>query len=189
MNEQDLQALQARDAEAFARLFDGYADKIYRLACGILEDEVEADCVVQDVFLRLFERLDQFDGRSQIGTWVYRIAYNASVDRLRKNRPTIALSFEDDVEEPVMPAILADWRQAPETALSAAEIAAALDEAIAGLSPTLRAIFILREIEGFSTAETAAVSSLSQSAVKVRLHRARLALREDLSKRFVSHAL
>jgi len=76
-----LVALRRRDGEAFTYLFEMYADKIYRLALRLLENETEADGVVQDTFLRLLSRLDQFEGRSKVGTWLYRVAYNICVDR------------------------------------------------------------------------------------------------------------
>ncbi|MEJ2749891.1 MAG: sigma factor, partial [Anaerolineae bacterium] len=75
-----LTALRQRDPAAFTRLFDMYSDKVYRLAFGLLEDENEAEGVVQDAFMRLLERLDQCEGRSKLGTWLYRVAYNLSID-------------------------------------------------------------------------------------------------------------
>lgn len=174
-------ALRRRDPAAFAAVFDRYADKVYRLAAGMLEDEAEADGVVQDTFLRLFERLDSFEERSQLGTWLYRVAYNAAVDRLRRRRPTVSLEGIGD-NLGTVPALLADWRHLPEQELSTVELQAALDEAIAALPEAYRVVFILREIEGLSTDETAEVVSLSPGAVKVRLHRARLFLRERLAE-------
>ncbi|MDT8305488.1 MAG: sigma-70 family RNA polymerase sigma factor [Anaerolineae bacterium] len=178
-----ISALRRRDPGAFATVFERYADKIYRLAAGILEDEVEADGVVQDTFLRLFERLDSFEGRSRLGTWLYRVAYNGAVDRLRRRRPTVSLEAAGDGLGPA-PALLADWSQLPEQALSTAEVQAALDEAIAALPEAYRTVFILREVERLSTDETAEIMSLSAGAVKVRLHRARLFLRERLAEQF-----
>jgi RNA polymerase sigma-70 factor (ECF subfamily) len=181
-SEQELiAALRRRDSDAFTFLFDSYSDKVYRLAAGLLEDDMEAEGVVQESFLRLFERLDQFEGRSKLGTWLYRMAYNAAIDRLRKRRPTLSLDVGDDEEIPT-PIILADWRDVPERLLAQAEIRQELDKAIAALPEKYRGIFILREIEGVSTRETAVITGLSISAAKVRLHRARLFLRERLSE-------
>ena len=153
---------------------------------GLLADEDEAEGIVQDAFLRLFENLDRFEGRAQIGTWLYRVAYNASVDQLRRRRPTQPLA--DDVTEldnaPVVPAILIDWSQAPEPLFASAEAQAHLEQAIQALPQRLRSAFILREIEGLSTAETAEILGISLGAVKVQLHRARLQLREYLSAYF-----
>jgi RNA polymerase sigma-70 factor (ECF subfamily) len=177
-----LAALRRRDSAAFTTVFERYADKIYRLAVGLLEDETAADGVVQDTFLRLFQRLDTFEGHSSLGTWLYRVAYNRSLDLLRRRRPLVSL---DENDEALAPAVLADWGQLPERLLSDAEVRAALEEAIAALPEPYRAVFILREIEGLSTAETAAVMNIASGAVKVRLHRARLFLRERLAEQFV----
>lgn len=178
-------ALRRRDTDAFATLFNQYADKLYRVAFNILKNDSEAECVVQDTFLKLIEKLDQFEERSALGTWLYRIATNSSIDRLRKNRPTTPLAddaFETD--EPFMPAVFIDWGHTPETWVSDNEKQRVLSNAIDHLPPKLRATFILREIEGLSTAEAAAVLDSSPGAVKVQLHRARLRLREYLSTYF-----
>jgi RNA polymerase sigma-70 factor (ECF subfamily) len=175
-------SLRQRDPVAFTQLFEMYSDKVYRLAFGLLEDENEAEGVVQDSFIRLFERLDQFEGRSKLGTWLYRVAYNLSIDRLRKRQPLFSLADEGDFESIPMPAVLTDWQEAPETWLDSTELSAELDRAIASLPAKLKAVFILREIEGNSTAECSQVLAISESAAKVRLHRARLLLRERLAE-------
>lgn len=175
-------ALRQRDPAAFAQLFEMYSDKVYRLAFGLLEDENEAEGVVQDAFMRLLEHLDRFEGRSKLGTWLYRVAYNLSIDQLRKQRPLLSLTNEDDYESIPIPAVLTDWRQAPETWLDSLELSDKMDQAIASLPAKLKAVFILREIEGCSTVECSQVLAISESAVKVRLHRARLLLREHLAE-------
>jgi RNA polymerase sigma-70 factor (ECF subfamily) len=183
-----LTALRRRDEAAFATLFETYSDKIYRLSVGLLENEAEAEGVVQETFLRFFERLDQFEGRSKVSTWLYRVAYNASIDILRQKKPTLSMdgAFED--EGLPSPSVLIDWSQWPERLLTDAEVTAELDKAISSLPETYRAIFILREIEGLSTRETAQIADLSVSAVKVRLHRARLLLRERLAESLLAYA-
>lgn len=180
-------ALRARSPEAFRHVFEMYSDRMYRLAAGMLGNEDEAEDVVQDVFLRFFEKLDDFQGRSQVGTWLYRAAHNASVDRLRRRRPVLALSDEPEGEDDTplpAPLILADWSIAPEALLDDAEAQSQLEAAILALPESLRAVFLLRDIEGLSTAETAHILDISLSAAKVRLHRARLQLREQLSEYF-----
>lgn len=181
-----LEALRKRDSEAFAYLFNQYSDKIYRLSVSLLKDEVAAEGVVQDTFLRLIERLDQFEGRANLGTWLYRIAYNLSIDRLRKRKPDLVLEDEPEDGRYPAPIYLTDWKQWPEQLLTDAEVTAALDKAIAELPEKFRVIFVLREIEGLSTKETAKITSLSISATKVRLHRARLFLREQLTQSLFS---
>ena len=191
LNEQEmLAALRRRDPAAFNQLFETYSDRVYRLAVGLLENEAEAEGVVQDAFMRLFERLDQFEGRSKLGTWLYRVAYNLCQDRLRKRRPVspLAMDIDDDETIPV-PTIFVDWDQVPERYLTDAEITAELDRAIATLPPKLKAVFMLREIEGMSTRECAEVLDISDSATKVRLHRARLLLREQLAAYFTELAV
>ena len=184
-----LAALRRRDAAAFSQLFEAYSDRVYRLAVGLLENEVEAEGVVQDTFMRLIERLDQFEGRSKLSTWLYRVAYNLCQDRLRKRKPISTLVEEVDDEGTIpTPTILIDWEQLPERCLTAAEISRELDEAIATLPPKLKAVFILREIEGLSTQACAEALDISVSATKVRLHRARLLLREQLATYFMEMA-
>jgi RNA polymerase sigma-70 factor (ECF subfamily) len=186
-NEADLvAALRRRDSAAFSFLFETYSDKLFRLALGMLGDEDEAEAIVQESFLRLFEKLDQFEGRAKLSTWLYRVAYNAGIDQLRRRRPEQALVEEPEATatEVIMPALFIDWSQAPETILASAEAQIELERAIAGLPERLRTTFVLREIEGLSTAETAEVLRLKPGAVKVQLHRARLLLREQLTVYF-----
>lgn len=177
-----LKALRRRDPDAFAFLFETYSDRIFRLAAGLLEDEGEAEGIVQETFLRFFERLDHFEGRSKIGTWLYRVAYNACMDLLRQRRPDLPIDIAEDDEHLPLPAVFVDWSQWPESLLTDAEVSAELDKAISSLPEKYRAVFILREIEGLSTRETAQITDLSVSATKVRLHRARLELRERLAE-------
>lgn len=177
-----LNELRHRNADAFAYLFEHYSDKIFRLSVSMLKEEAAAEGVVQDTFLRLIERLDQFEGRANLGTWLYRIAYNLSVDRLRKRKPELMLDDEPGDGRLPAPVHLADWQQWPEKLLTDAEVTAALDEAINALPEKFRIVFVLREVEGLSTQETAEITNLSLSATKVRLHRARLFLREQLTQ-------
>jgi len=177
-----LKQLRARDPEAFRYLFETTSDKLYRVAVGLLQDDAAAEGVVQDTFLRLFEKLDQFEGRSKVSTWLYRVAYNTAVEQLRKRRPMLSMSDDVDDELLVMPSVLVDWGQWPEQLLTDAEVTAELDKAIAALPEKYRAIFLLREVEGLSTEETAVIAGISNGAVKVRLHRARLFLREQLAE-------
>ncbi len=174
---------------ALTALFEQYADRVYHLALGLLGDEDTAEDVVQDTFLSVFRSREQFEGRSSAGTWLYRIAYNLSLDRLR-SKQTLPLPEEDGLDEmdhpPPLPREFIEWRWLPEELIQDQERRRALDEAIQSLSPALRAVFLLRDVEELSTEETAAVLSISTSAVKVRLHRARLELREKLATLFAA---
>jgi RNA polymerase sigma-70 factor, ECF subfamily len=183
-----LQGLKSSEpTEALATLFDTYADPVYRLALGLLRDPVQAEDVVQDTFLSVMTHRMTFEGRSRIGTWIYRIAYNASLERLRKKKEVpLALEEKDDDDEFIpLPQSLVEWRWTPEELLVNSEGQKILDKAIQTLSPALRAVFLLRDVEELSIEETAEALGLSASAVKVRLHRARLALREQLSSYFI----
>ena len=174
--------LRERSPAAFQQLFSAYSDKIYRLAVSILENEDDAEDIVQEVFTRFFENLDRFEGRSKIGTWLYRVAYNASIDRLRKyrSRPVAELdfSFEDGIP---LPDELSDWSESAGTVFDQQEIRQKLEDAIQSLPETLRVVFLLRDVEELSTLDTANILEITPGAVKVRLHRARLLLRDTLS--------
>jgi RNA polymerase sigma-70 factor, ECF subfamily len=184
-----LDALRAGDPAALSALFEAYADRVYRLALGVLRDPTAAEDIVQETFLSAITHLDRFEGRSSLGTWLYRVAYNASIDRLRRrtNEPLPPDEPEADPEtgEAVpLPRSIVDWATTPERWLSDREVSAELDRAIGGLPESLRVVFLLRDIEGLSTEETAEALGLTPGAAKVRLHRARLALRERLSEYF-----
>lgn len=181
-----LDALRRRDEAALTTIFNLYADKIYRLAVSILHDEVQADGVVQNTFIALIEHIHGFEGRAKISTWLYRVAYNECMGRIRKQRPQ--LDLDTLLDEDIMPASFVDWRDVPDAILSGSEAMVQMQSAIQKLSPNLRAVFTLRDVEELSTAETADILGISQSAVKVRLHRARLALREYLAHYFEEYA-
>lgn len=176
-------ALKRREQDALAAVFDLYADKLYRLAAGLLNDEQQADGVVQNTFLALIEHVDSFEGRASIGTWLYRVAYNEAMMRLRRARPYADLE-EAEESETAMPVCLVNWETLPEVVTSSHEALEQMQQAVASLSPALRVVFLLRDVEELSTRETAESLGISEATVKVRLHRARLALREQLSAYF-----
>jgi RNA polymerase sigma-70 factor, ECF subfamily len=181
-----LQALQAGDSSAFSTLFETYADRLYRLAMGLVQQPDEAEDVVQETFIKAITHLDQFEGRSNLGTWLYRVAYNASLDRLRQrvNDPLPDDGpYEEDETQLPMPELLVEWHT-PEDLVINEQDRLFLDQSIRQLPQTLRTVFVLRDIDELSTAETAEILGLSISAVKVRLHRARLELRETLAAYF-----
>jgi RNA polymerase sigma-70 factor (ECF subfamily) len=184
-----IEALRAGDPAALSALFETYADRLYRLALGLLRDPAEAEDVVQETFLSTIKHLDRFEGRSSLGTWLYRVAYNASIDRLRR-RTDDPLPPDEPGEDPEtgvslpLPKSIVDWAGTPERWQADREVAAEIDRAIAKLPQSLRVVFLLRDVEGLSTEETAEALGLSEGATKVRLHRARLAMRERLSVYF-----
>ncbi len=181
-----LAALKRREPEALEKVFERFSDRIYRLAISLLHDEQQADGVVQNTFLALIENIDRFEGRSHIGTWLYRVAYNECMGRLRRIRPDMSLDNLDD--DAPMPNVFFDWQELPEEVLHSAEVREQIEQAVEALSPALRAVFMLRDVEELSTKETAEALGISEAAVKVRLHRARLALRERLAGYFEEYA-
>jgi len=179
-----VEALRAGDREEFSRLVDTYSGPIYRLAIKMLGIPTDAEDVLQNTFMKAFQHLKEFEGRSSLSTWLYRIASNEALMLLRKQRPEISLSDaapEDDDNSDYFPAQFTDWCCLPEDEFLSSESQAALDRAVQHLSETQRIVFVLRDIEGLSIQETSQVLNLSETAVKTRLLRARLRLREDLS--------
>lgn len=153
-----------------------------------MKDPQEAEEVLQETFISAFRALPRFEGRSRLGTWLYRIAYNAALMRLRK-RPVPTESLDEPVTSEngdQMPRQLVDWGSTPDDLLLKRELRTVLHAALDTLPATLRSVFVLRDIEGLSTAETAEVLSLTETNVKVRLHRARVALRERLTGYFAA---
>ncbi len=182
--------LKAGDKSACAECIEIHSPLIYRLALQLMGNEAEAEDVLQETFLSAFKAIDSFEGRSGLGTWLYRIAYNASMMRLRRSDP-YTISVEETLDTDglaVVPSQLFDWCCLPEKDFESDEVRQELDMAVNELPETLKAVFVLRELEGLSTAETANALEISEGAVKVRLHRARLWLRERLSDYFADGA-
>ena len=181
-----LEALQAGDRAEFARLVDVYSTPIYRLALKMLGNTQDAEDVLQATFLKAFQHLPGFEGRSSLSTWLYRIAANEALMQLRRKRPAFSLDEEpvDSDGEPQQPVELADWGALPESELLSGEAKKHLDRAIQSLPEKLRVVFLLRDIEGLSIKETSEALNLTETAVKTRLLRARLHLREQLSVYF-----
>lgn len=185
-----LERIRAGDKTACAECIDLHSAGVYRLALRMLGDPYEAEDIVQETFLNAFRTIDSFEGRSSLGTWLYRIAYNAALMRLRQKQP-LYVSIDpagEEEEAAATPVQLFDWCCLPEEDFQSAEARSELERAIGELPEPLRAVFILRELEGLSTEETAQALDLSVANVKVRLHRARLWLRERLSDYFAELA-
>ncbi len=178
-------AAKAGDLTAFEELVNRYERKIFRLAQNITQNREDAEDVIQDAFLKSFEHLSEFQGDSRFYTWLVRIAVNEALMKLRKRRPN-QVSLDDPVksEDDLMPREIQDWGPTPEQRYAQTELHGILSEVIGQLDPTFRIVFVLRDIEELSTAETAQVLGLSVPAVKSRLLRARLKLRQKLNKYF-----
>jgi RNA polymerase sigma-70 factor, ECF subfamily len=176
----------AGDQNAFAELVNRYERKIYRLAKNITRNDEDAEDVLQDAFLKAYTHLDNFKGDSKFYTWIVRIAVNEALMRLRKRKTDRSVPLDEPVElgEETVTREIAVWDDNPEQRYSKEEWRHILDEAIESLKPDFRTVFVLRDIEEMSTEETAETLGISVPAVKSRLLRARLALREKLTRQF-----
>ncbi|HKZ43552.1 MAG TPA: sigma-70 family RNA polymerase sigma factor [Anaerolineales bacterium] len=185
-NEYSLKEVQAGNRSEFAKLIDVHSDQIFRLAIKILGNEQDAEDVLQNTFLKAFQKIGSFEGRSNVSTWLYRIATNEALMTIRKRRPEINISefTNEENEEIESPIQFIDWCCLPENELLSEETREVMDEAINQLSEALKIVFILRDIEGVSIQETGQILNLSETAVKTRLLRARLKLREKLTTYF-----
>jgi RNA polymerase sigma-70 factor (ECF subfamily) len=163
-----------------------HAPGVYRLALRLVRNEAEAEDVMQETFLNAFRGIDKFDGRSELRTWLYRIAYNAAMLRFRRKQPEFVSVDEAGGADDGTPVPLAflDWCCLPEKELERTELREEMERAIQELPEKLRAVFVLRELEELSTEETATTLGVTIEVVKTRLHRARLWLRERLSAYF-----
>lgn len=176
----------AGDQSAFSELVNRYERKIYRLAKNITRNDEDAEDVLQDAFLKAYTHLDSFKGDSKFYTWIVRIAVNEALMRLRKrkNDHSVPLDEPVDLGEETVTREIAVWEDNPEQQYSQEEWRHILDEAVDSLKPDFRTVFVLRDIEELSTEETAETLGISVPAVKSRLLRARLALREKLTRQF-----
>jgi RNA polymerase sigma-70 factor (ECF subfamily) len=181
-----VQAAKGGDVAAFEELVRRYDRNVFRIAQHITQNREDAEDVVQDAFLKAYENLGQFQGQSKFYTWLVRIAVNEALMKLRRRRPERMVSLDEEVktEDDSVPREVADWAPNPEQLYNQAELHDILTRTIQGLPPSFRTVFVLRDVEGLSTEEAAEALNLSIPAVKSRLLRARLQLRERLSRYF-----
>lgn len=174
------------DVKAFSALIDKYERKILRLAQHITQNREDAEDVLQETFLKAYEHLDQFQGNSKFYTWIVRIAVNQALMKLRKRKSDRTVSIDEGIDtgEDIVVREIAAWDEDPEQRYSRDEINQILSEAVESLAPPYRTVFVLRDVEELSTEETAEALDLSIPAVKSRLLRARLQLRDKLTKFF-----
>ena len=182
--------LRGGDATALEGLMREYASRVYRLAFGITRNHGDAEEVVQDVFLTLATKSAMFEGRAALGSWVYRITTNAALNKRRGKRHEVETSLEEHLpafmadghREGDRSFLLADWSQNPERELLSGEARRTLERALDGLPEGYRAVLVLREVEELANEEVAELLGESIGSVKSRLHRARQALREQLTR-------
>ena len=178
-------AAKAGDYSAFERLVELNESAIYNLAMRMLQHREDAEEVVQETFLSVLEHLADFRGDSAFCTWLVRIAANHALKVLRRRRthPTVSLDQGDDDHDPLpQPNFIAQWRDDPAELAEKRETQHLLNEAIGSLDEKYRMIFLLRDVEGLSTEEAASALGISVANAKVRLLRARLMLRERLTR-------
>ncbi len=174
------------DAKAFATLVRRYEAKIFRLAQHVTQNREDAEDVLQETFLKAYEHLDQFQGNSKFYTWLVRIAVNQALMKLRKRKTDRSVSLDDTIDtgEDTVAREIASWDENPEQRYSREEMNQILTAAIESLAPPYRTVFVLRDVDELSTEETAEALDLSIPAVKSRLLRARLQLRDKLTRYF-----
>jgi RNA polymerase sigma-70 factor (ECF subfamily) len=175
----------AGDGDAFGELVVRHESKIYGLCLKMLGNPEDAEDVLQEVFIKAFEALPGFRQEARFSTWLYRIAYNACLMRIRKKKlETVPLDRPVQLGQDEIPREVPDWTTDPRADVMNEELSDVLKQHINELQPDNRIVFVLRDIHGLSTDDTASVLGLSVPAVKSRLHRARLFLRERLSDYF-----
>ena len=178
----------AGDLEAFDVLVSRHEQRVYSLALRMLRHEQDAEDVTQQTFLSALEGLAGFRGEAAFGTWLLRMATYAALKVIRKRKGLETISL-DEATEPTEeygsvphPEFIADWRQSPEQLAQQNETRRLLEAALAGLDEKHRLVFLLRDVQGLSVRETAEALGLSEANTKVRLLRARLQLREELTR-------
>ncbi|HZR17672.1 MAG TPA: sigma-70 family RNA polymerase sigma factor [Verrucomicrobiae bacterium] len=183
-----VQRAKAGDLDAFESLANRYEQRVYSLGLRMLRQEQDAQDVTQQTFLSALESLPRFRGEAKFSTWLLRIATHAALKIIRKRNGLDTVSLEEATQapndsEPVPhPEYIADWRQSPEELVQQNEVKRLLDEALGQLDEKHRLVFLLRDVEGLSIKETAEALGLSEANTKVRLLRARLQLRERLTR-------
>ena len=192
-DEELIAPLKSGESGAFEELLRRYEGKVYGLTRSVTRNESDAQDALQDTFLSIYRKIGTFKEAASLSTWIYRIAINAALMKVRRRRPeerTIPLDeFQPQYDERGHRAVIQpDWPVRGDEMLERRELAELLRESIGALPPDYRSVFVLRDQEGLSTQEAAAVLDLSVSAIKSRLHRARLFLRERIKRHWMNSA-
>ena len=186
--------LRAGDGTALEPLMERFASRVYRVAHGVTGNAPDAEEVVQDVFLTLFRKAASFEGRAALGTWLYRIAVNTALNKRRGKRSQVEEPLEDHLPQYAADGhregdrsfLLADWSQMPDEVLLSQEGRGIVRAAVECLPAHYRVVLVLRDVEELSSEEVAEIVGDSVASVKSRLHRARMALREQLTRTYAS---
>jgi RNA polymerase sigma-70 factor (ECF subfamily) len=185
-----IERLRRADPDAIETVMERFAAKAYRLAHGITKNSADAEEVVQDVFAAIVQKIASFQGRAALWTWIYRVTTNAALNKRRGKWREVEVPLEPDL--PTFKAdghrdgdrafLVADWSERPDEVLLSKEGRAMVNDALARLPDDYRAVVVLRDVEELSNEEAAEVLGESVGSVKSRLHRARMALREQLTR-------
>lgn len=180
-DEEVVERVLAGESALFELLMRRHNQRLYRVARAILRDDAEAEDVMQEAYVRAYRSLDTFEGRASFVTWLTRIAVNEALARVRKRVRFESLDATDEPNGEIMSAITSTNRS-PERQAYDREVSGVLEKALLALAEDYRLVFMLRNVEGLNTEETAQCLNLTQENVKVRLHRAHKMLRKQLSK-------
>jgi RNA polymerase sigma-70 factor (ECF subfamily) len=173
------------DAAAFSELVKRYDRKVLRIALKVTQNIGDAEEAVQEAFFKAYQRLGQFREHAKFSTWLVRIVLNESFMKLRKSQAGARfVDYEGESDSGALPLDVTDWRPSPETLYCSSEFREILIRSLQKLTPALKAVFVLRDIEEYSLAETAEILNLTSTSTRTRLSRARLKIREELSKYF-----
>jgi len=173
------------DFEAFEQLVDRYEKQVYNTGYNMLRNVQDAEEVLQETFLKVFDKLYQFEGKSSFSTWLYRIATNEALMLLRKRKPVTIVSLEEPLGDDYRQQIrrdLIDWSLSPQDLYLKKEFQEKIDYILLTLPENHRAVFVLRDIQGLSAKEVSEILGITIATVKARLHRARIYAREILNK-------
>ncbi len=186
-----------RDTAAFEILVGRHEEQVYRLARRFMHSEADAQEVSQEAFLSAWRNLDKFEGQSQFGSWLYRVATNAALMALRTQRRRPAVPIEElaagtldrvaasaDWESGPSPGSRSDWSRRPDDQFASVELRRRIQSAVDDLPEAQRAVFLVRDVDGLSTEDTGALLGVPVATVKTRLHRARLSLRKAIGDHF-----
>lgn len=180
---QKIASILAGNTQQFHELIRPYERSAYVMALSMLKNEADAEDAVQEAVLKAFRNLRSFRGDSKFGTWLLSITLNEARNRLRHRNAVKMESLDapQDEQEQISPALLRDWREIPSQALERMEVKQMLQQAITGLPPIYKEVLLMRDVEEMSVGESAAALGISEGAIKVRLHRARMMLQKKLA--------